>query len=472
MYTRQEVLTYIYLYGRVRNMKKIIAIAGFVSIFISSALDVSAGYFNNDPIIRCESQIYSTLQIGSENSQVFTLQNILASTGYLGATPNGYFGRQTKNAVQSFQISNGISPTGIVGPMTREVLNNTACGSLSNNYSTASNYTFNPYNYTSGVTYVGANDPFVTVITPPVANPVVYTSPNSAIYGTQVVTANTNYTAGQVSATPIQMGTSYTQNQIASTQIVYNPASGYSYGITPASGSVTVSSPKANTYYNEGDTVFVNWTTNNLQTYNFNIVLESTISGQSRIVGTTSGNSHSFVLSRDILEAICSGTCNNNQQGSFKIVVTTPTTDIAGITSTLRAAVAPITIRRPLANAQVTITTSKTPVNTGEIFKLYVNVPTNTYGYNTSDTFGNYSVRLRAVCPPSVTASIAGVACGQEFVIPTSAINAQQEIPAIITNPTWYKQEVTFQVTVVNLANQIIGTAETKVLVNGSPFSF
>lgn len=459
-------------------MKKIIAIAGFVGIFVASALDVSAGYFNNDPIIRCESQIYSTLQIGSENNEVYTLQNILASAGFLGATPNGYFGYQTKIAVQSFQMSNGISATGVVGPMTRSALNEMACGS---GYSVSSgfigsNYTFNPYNYTSGTTYVSQNDPFVTVINPPVSAPVVYAAPQTNVYSTSVQsnTAYSNYGAGASVATPvIQMGSSYNSNQIASTQVIYNPSVGYSYGITPRSGSVTVSSPVANTYYNQGDTVLVNWTTNNLQAYTFTILLESTISGQSKVVGVTSGNSYSFVLTPEILEAVCSGACNNSQQGSYKVVVTTPTTDIAGITSTLRAAVAPISIRRPLGNAQVSISTSKTPVNSGEVFKLYVNVPTNTsYGYTTANLYGDYTVHLRAICPSSVSASIAGVACGQEFVVPSTVVNTQQEIPATITNSTWYKQEVTFQVTAVNALGQVIGSAETKVTANATPFSW
>lgn len=456
-------------------MKNIIAIAGFIGIFGSQALFASAGYFNNTPIINCEARITRTLQIGSENSEVYTLQQILVNTGFLDAAPNGYFGRQTKYAVQSFQINNGISSTGIVGYQTREALNESACGGDVSSINTGSNYTFNPYNFTSGVTQVEQNDPFVTVINPPVAPPVIYTTPQNNSYA-PVVTGNSsyvNYDQRQVvTPTVVQMGSSYDHSQIASTQIIYSPSIGYTYGITPRTGSVTVSSPVANAIYNEGDSVFVKWGTNNLPARTFSILLESNISGQSKVVGTTSGNSYSFILTKETLDTVCSGTCNNGQLGSFKVVVTTPTTDIAGITSTLRAAIAPITIKRPLGNASVTISSSKTPVNTGEVFKLYVNVPTSTYGYSTANVYGNYSVRLKAICPPSVTASIAGVSCGQEFVIPSTVINAQQEIPAIITNNTWYKQDVTFQVTIVNLANQVIGSAETRVTANGAPFSF
>lgn len=442
-------------------MKKNVAIAGFIGIFVSQALYVSAGYFNSNPIARCDASIVSNLRYGRKSQEVRVLQSILVAHGYLDATPNGYFGYQTKAAVQNFQLDNGISPTGTVGPETRQALNDSLCDdgvSFSAGYS-----------YGGGITIVAPSDPFVTVINPPVQPPVVYATPQNNLFQPDI-----SISGQAVITQTAQSGVSYTPSSSGvSTQVVYNPSTGYTYGITPSSGSVTVTSPVANAIYNEGDTIFVNWGTNNLSAYSFNIVLESTISGQSKIVGVTSGNSYSFVLSRALLEEICSGTCNNNQVGSFKVLVTTPITDIAGNSSTLRAAVAPITIRRPLSNAQVTITGSKTPVNSGEIFKLYINIPSNNnYGYNTNDMYGTYSVRIRAICPSSIAVSIAGIPCGQEFTIPSTIINAQQEIPASITNSSWYKQEVTFQVSVVNLANQVIGTAETKVSVNALPFGF
>lgn len=457
-------------------MKKIIAIAGFIGFFASTALDVSAGYFNSAPIIKCESQITSTLRFGSQNNEVYALQQILANQGFLSASPNGHFGYQTKYAVQAFQMNNGISATGVVGYQTREALNESACGGDGSSSYVGSNYSFNPYNYTSGMTQVASADPFVTVINPPVQAPVVYATPQNNIY-TESHGGDFQYgshygTNPSQASSVVQMGSSHNSSQIASTQIIYSPTIGYTYGITPTTGSVTVSSPVANTAYSEGDTVYVNWGTNNLASYNFTVLLESNISGQSKIVGVTSGNSYSFTLTKELLDSVCSGTCDNNQKGSFRVVVTTPTTDIAGITSTLRAAVAPITIRRPLSNAQVSISGSKSPVNSAEVFKLYVNVPTNTYGYNNADVYGTYHVRLKAICPVGVSTSIAGIACGQEFTIPATVINSQQEIPAVITNSTWYKQEVTFVVTVVNLTNQVIGTAETKVTVNAIPFSW
>jgi peptidoglycan hydrolase-like protein with peptidoglycan-binding domain len=463
-------------------MKKIIAIVGFVGIFASGAFTASAAYFNNTPVVPCGPQITNTLQLGSDNSQVYALQTMLANAGFLNTTPNGHFGYQTKYAVQAFQMNNGILVSGIVGPATRNVINE-SCGDTSVPYQ-SDDYSYDSYGYSNGVTIVGQNDPFVRVITPPAQNPTVYATPQSTSF-TQAAPAyqingQTDGNGIYIASTPVStsiVGTPInnlnSSSQIASTNIVYNPGIGYGYGITPTSGSVTVTSPIANSVYNEGDSVQVNWGTNNIQTAPYSILLESTITGQSKVVAVVSGTSYSFVLTKELLDSVCTGSCNN-QQGSYRVVVTMPTTDIAGNTSTLRAAIAPITIHRPLSNAVVTISSSKTPVNSGEIFKLYVNVPTNIYNnaYNFTNNSASYSVKLKAVCPSSVSASIAGVLCGQEFTVPATVINTQQEIPVIITNNTWYKQDVAFQVTVLNLSGQTIGSAITTVTANAAPFSF
>lgn len=433
-------------------MKKIIAIVGFCGFFAAQTMISSAAYFNTTPLPRCETTITKTLQIGSENNDVIILQQLLARAGYLHANPNGYFGRQTASAVRMFQVDNGIQATGIVGLSTRNAINERLCDS---DPVGGSSFYQESY-YGTGITYVAQADPFVTVVSPAVSNPVVYTTPQNinTVLTSSSVTQN-------VAVSP--------SSQIASTGIVYNPQTGYSYGIVPQSGSVTVGSPVANSVYKEGDTVYVAWTTNNIQTAPYSILLESAITGQSKLVAVVGGTSYSFSLTKELLDSVCSGTCNNNQQGSFRVVVTMPTTDIAGITSTLRAAVAPITIKRPLSFGTITISSNKTPVSSGEIFKLYVNVP---QVFGDLSTNQSYSVRIKSLCPPSVSASIAGVSCGQEFILPSVVTNGQQEIPAMITNSTWYKQDVTFQITVVNLLGQTVGTAETKVTANAAPFGW
>ncbi len=64
-----------------------------------------------------------TLARGSNNAEVLELQRLLSSLGFLTATPNGFFGPQTEAAVRAFQTANNLPPVGIVGPLTRALLN-------------------------------------------------------------------------------------------------------------------------------------------------------------------------------------------------------------------------------------------------------------------------------------------------------------------------------------------------------------
>jgi len=59
---------------------------------------------------------------GSQDNEVLMLQDLLAKLGFLTATPNGYFGNATKAAVMAFQAAHGISQLGVVGPMTRALM--------------------------------------------------------------------------------------------------------------------------------------------------------------------------------------------------------------------------------------------------------------------------------------------------------------------------------------------------------------
>ena len=453
-------------------MKKILAIVGFFGVFATGVATSSAAYFNNAPAFRCDTQLTRNLQRGSENSEVYVLQKLLVNAGFLRAAPNGYFGYQTQAAVREFQLNNGIRPTGIVGEATRNAINERLCDVdlVDNTYNyDYYGYSGYGYGYSSPTTYVAPNDPYVQVVSPNPSTPTVYATPQNYTSPAPVTIANPSViTPSSVSvATPVLPASS----QIAGTGIVYNPSSGYTYGITPQPGSITVGSPVAYATYNEGDTVNVNWTTNNLQVSVFSIVLESTITGQKATVAVVPGNSYSFVLTKELLDSVCAGVCNNNQQGAFKISVTAPVADIASNTTILKATISPITIHRPYAPLnRVSITTSKTPVNSGEVFKLYLNIPTGA-SWNTY-FMGNYSIKVSAVCPSSVSVSIAGTPCGQDFTIPLAPTSFQQEIPASIINPTWYKQDVVFKLTVINLAGQVIGSGETKVTANGASFSW
>lgn len=447
-------------------MKKIIAALGFLGIFAVSTAIASAGYFNTTPISRCDVSINRNLQVGSENNDVYTLQQFLVRAGYLHANPNGYFGPATKLAVKRFQADNYIPATGYVGATTINALNERLCDTDVRGDSLS----YSQYDYSSGTTFVDAYDPYVKVISPAVTTPVIYANPQS-----NIATPYNNTSSVYLPAAPSTVYTPSTPvitpatTQIQSTNIIYSPYIGYTYGIVPQSGSLTISTPRANTVYNEGDTVSLAWTTSNLTASAYTIVLENTSTGQQRIVKTASGNTASFVLTKELLDVVCAGACDNNQQGSFRIAITTPITDISGTTSTFRAAIAPLTIKRPYyGSAAVTISVSKTPVNSGEEFRLYVNAPS-INSWNTN-IYGNTTIKLHAICINNVQVSIAGVPCGQDFIMPISAMISQQGIPVMITNTTWYSQDVVFEVNAIDITGKVIGTATAKVVTNPAPF--
>lgn len=74
-------------------------------------------------IIRPNRKFYYQLQLGSSGSDVLSLQQFLEALGYLQGTPNGYYGTATRQAVMYYQRANGISQTGILGPLTRNSIN-------------------------------------------------------------------------------------------------------------------------------------------------------------------------------------------------------------------------------------------------------------------------------------------------------------------------------------------------------------
>jgi len=71
----------------------------------------------------------TNLTVGSTGADVVALQNALIAGGFSipsissGAATPGYFGSQTKAAVQAYQSARGIPNTGFVGPLTRAALN-------------------------------------------------------------------------------------------------------------------------------------------------------------------------------------------------------------------------------------------------------------------------------------------------------------------------------------------------------------
>jgi len=60
---------------------------------------------------------------GSKNNEVLELQKYLNTAGFDCGTADGIFGPMTKAAVIKLQVANGLVGDGIVGPLTREILN-------------------------------------------------------------------------------------------------------------------------------------------------------------------------------------------------------------------------------------------------------------------------------------------------------------------------------------------------------------
>jgi murein L,D-transpeptidase YcbB/YkuD len=69
----------------------------------------------------------TTLTQGMTGTLVTTAQTLLQKLNYFTVTPTGFFGPVTTASVQAFQTANGISPLGIIGPQTRNKLNELGC---------------------------------------------------------------------------------------------------------------------------------------------------------------------------------------------------------------------------------------------------------------------------------------------------------------------------------------------------------
>ncbi len=65
----------------------------------------------------------SPIKPGSRGNEVIELQNFLNAAGYNCGVIDGIFGSKTGLAVINFQIANGLKGDGIVGPLTRALLN-------------------------------------------------------------------------------------------------------------------------------------------------------------------------------------------------------------------------------------------------------------------------------------------------------------------------------------------------------------
>jgi hypothetical protein len=66
------------------RIKNILMALGFVGLSYGALFtNVSAAYFNASPVAHCGGYISRSLSVGSENDDVFALQEILSDMGYL-----------------------------------------------------------------------------------------------------------------------------------------------------------------------------------------------------------------------------------------------------------------------------------------------------------------------------------------------------------------------------------------------------
>lgn len=76
----------------------------------------------DDPIQYVAEDIAGPLSIGDKGSRVSRLQQRLIELALLRDRADGYFGRNTNNAVIDFQFLMGLNPDGIVGRETTAAL--------------------------------------------------------------------------------------------------------------------------------------------------------------------------------------------------------------------------------------------------------------------------------------------------------------------------------------------------------------
>jgi len=79
---------------------------------------------SNSSSYQFDNYLYSGMnKVGQSDPNVVALQNRLAKDGYFSGSATGYFGPVTKAAVKAYQTNHGLSPLGVVGPATRNLLN-------------------------------------------------------------------------------------------------------------------------------------------------------------------------------------------------------------------------------------------------------------------------------------------------------------------------------------------------------------
>lgn len=117
--------------------------------------------------------IVEVLSLGSQGTYVMLAQSILAKIGFDPGAIDGVFGEQTKQAVMEFQMSRGLTPDGVIGPDTWQLIERIALG-----YDIYTVQPFDTYNTIAARYYTTAN----AILT---ANPSL--NPSNLKVGQQIV---------------------------------------------------------------------------------------------------------------------------------------------------------------------------------------------------------------------------------------------------------------------------------------------
>lgn len=311
--------------------------------------------------------INSVLQLGSRGSDVFNLQNFLISRGLLAqGSATGYFGAQTRAAVQQFQVQQGIVSSGsesttgfgLVGAHTRAVIE-AACAQVSG--------------ATSGNVLMPT--PIANITCPAFATPVC---PNGIIasVGHDVYGCSLGYTCQNPQAQPLPQQDSYTSPYGSS---YVSPSYSFPYYTSPTTpvSCPAVSQPTCST----GTPVSTGVDYNGCST---GYVCPQT---QTTVCPTGTTGTYPYCTTTLTCPSGTTGTYPNCVTGSTPTFVAVPISGAAPLTVSFAAS--------NLASGTYGIDFAD-PTEVGDVIRFFSSPTINTT--HTYTTAGTYSVTLSA-CP-------------------------------------------------------------------------
>lgn len=363
------------------------------------------------------------LFVGKKGNDVKSLQRYLSSLGYFNYTISSYYGVATKNAVASYQRDNNLYASGKVLFATRESVNEEICEQVHGNV-----FSSDIHNVSGAVVIPETH----------LSSPSVFISPSNTIIP---------------------------QNNNGILYYSYDPFA-KSNGPLPLPATLTVTTPSSRTTYKEGDTVSISWSIGNANPYAFTISLESNQATLSKVIMRVDGNQRnaSFVITKEILEAVCGSGCVDSNQSKFNIAVKSDFTQ-GNERSSLTALVSDITITRTSYTSSLVVTVSKSPINNGETASFFVS-PSSYIATSFANNNALY-MKVRASCQNSVAITINGQSCGVDNYVYVSNLYAIPEVKATIVNTSFGPQQVFFEFTLYSSVNGVeIGKGVSTLVVN------